>query len=363
MFHFTVIMSEKERQANINIEGPLYLREYADRIVNSNEVIDRGINPEDLKIPGLRKFTFSENGQDITVYPREILNKDYRPFVIVDLDETIWPHAKGYLTTMSFASGVHATIQDLIEYGFSTNIPELRESWVMEIHNQIQRNEHPLVNPFVNKAFQSAVEIMHALHKMGITYSYFTSRSLQHLYTVTHRGLEWNGLPLDKDAKAVDPQTHREPKNGYLYCTPAGSVYEYKKVVLKKWIKNMREARWRGRLILVDDTPKGLKTEIEKEEIISISLKGLLNVKLNPSTNEYRVGSWDEIATVLGAYHQEAVEKSPGSFRIFDLGPEAHGARLYVRKDVAGTGYFRIENLHPLDYFIDAKPSSESDCS
>jgi hypothetical protein len=356
-------MVEQERQSNINIEGPLFLREYADRIVNSSEVLDRSINPEDLPIPGLRKFTFRENGQDITVYPREILHEDYCPVVIVDLDETIWPHAKAYVTTMSFASGVHATTQDLIEHGFSTNIPELKEPWVTVIHNQIQRNEHPLVNPFINVAYQPAVEIMHTLHKMGITYSYFTSRSLQHLYGVTHRGLEWNGLPLDKDAKAVNPQTHREPKNGYLYCSPAGSVCEYKKAVLKEWIKNKREAKWKGRMILIDDTPKGLKTEIEAGEITSISLKGLLNVKLDPQTNEYRVGSWDEIGEILVAYHQEAVEKSPGALRVFDLGPEAHGARLYIRKDAAGTGYFKIEDINPLDYYLDPKSSSESDCS
>lgn len=354
---------EQERQLNTGIRGPIYLREYADRIVNSGDVIERGINPENLPISGLRKFIFRENGQDITVYPKEILHEDYRPVIIVDLDETIWPHAKGYVTTMSFTSGVRATTQDLIENGFSTNIPALKEPWVMEIHNQIQRNEHPLVNPFVNVAYQRAVEIMHALNKMGETYSYFTSRSLQHLYKMTKRGLEWNGLPLDKDAKAVDPQTHREPKNGYLYCTPKDSVCGYKKVVLKEWLKNMREEGWKGRLILIDDTPNGLKEEIEKNEIVSISLKGLLNVKSDPYTNENRVGSWNEISTILDAYHDEAVEKSPGALRAFDLGPEAHGARLYVRKDVAGTGHFKIEDLHPLDYFIDSKPSSESDYS
>jgi hypothetical protein len=351
-----------EKEQSINNEGLLFLRENSDRILKSDEVLNRGINPEKLPIAGLRSFTFRENEQYITVYPKEILHEDYRPVIIVDLDETCWPHAVDYLKTISYASGVPATEKDLLDYGFSTNIPQLKVPEVMAIHYQIQKNEHPLVNPFVNKAHQGAVETMHALYKMGATCSYFTSR-LFHLHPVTRRTLEWNGLPYNADMEVVDPLTHREPLHGYLYCTPPNSVSEYKKVVLNQWRKNLKEDGWKGSMILIDDTPKDFKVEIESGEIISISLKGPLNVKKYPYINEFRVDSWDEIATILGAYHQEAVEKSPGSFRIFDLGQEAHGARLYVRKDAAGTGYFKIENLHPLDYFIEAKPSSESDCS
>jgi hypothetical protein len=123
-------------------------------------------------------------------------------------------------------------------------------------------------------------------------------------------------------------------------------VNEYKNAVVNFWLRNLRSAGWRGRMIIVDDTPKAFKNEIENGDVVAIALDGPLNHNYWPFQNEIRVKDWDNISEFLAHYHARALIEDPSPFRIFDCGPELPDMQLKVQKDASGPGYLRSKNCH-----------------
>ncbi len=340
-----------------------HLRKEAENILHSTERLDRHLDPQLLPIAGPRSAVLTEQGETKTVIFSEVLNPVYRPVVIIDLDNTVWPHTDDLLKAISHVTGVTATNADLQACGHSRRIPQWQTAEIDEVQNIIQANHHPDVNPFVNRAEQRAVETVHALHSMGHLYTYLTGR-MSEMFAITKRVIEWNGLPVDPMTVLVDARTHAEPKTGYLYCSPVEPtlVNEYKHTVVTSWLGNLRSAGWLGRMIIVDDTPKAFKTEIESGAVASIVLDGPLNHNYFPFKNEIRVGSWDNISELLAHYHELALREDPSSVRIFDCGPQLPDMQLVVRKDVAGLGFFTLDRL-PREAYEFIPKITVPDCS
>ena len=327
-------------------EGNLHLRINAERILQSDDRLDRHLNPRSFPVAGLRSAVLTEHGITKEVTFREILNPIFRPVVIIDLDDTVWPHATDLMKAISHVTGIEATDEDLRVCGHTRKISQWQTQEIDELQNVIQANRHPDVNPFVNTADQRAVETVHALHSMGHLYTYFTGR-MSEMFAITKRAIEWNGLPIDPLTHHVDARTHEEPKQGYLYCSHVKptEVNEYKNTVVNFWLQNLRSAGWRGQMIIVDDTPKAFKKEIENGEMVSIALDGPLNHNYFPFQNENRVEDWDTISEFLAHYHGIALREDPSPVRVFDCGPQFPDMQLVVQKDVSGCGYFKLEDL------------------
>jgi hypothetical protein len=323
----------------------LHLRKNAERILHSTHRLDRKLDPRLLPIAGLRSAILTEQEVTKEVTFREVLNPIYRPVVIFDLDDIVWPHAPDLLRAISHVTGVGATDEDLQTYGHTRRIPQWQTPGIDAIQDEIQANRHPDVNPFVNRAYQRAVETIHAVHAMGHLYTYFTGR-MSEMFATTKRVIEWNGLPIDPLTQHVDARTHPEPKRGYLYCSwvDPKHVDEYKNTVMNSWLRNLRSAGWRGRMIIVDDTPKAFKNEIENGDVVAIALDGPLNHNYFPFQNEIRVADWDKISEFLAHYHGKALIEDPSPVRIFDC-RELPDTQLVVQKDASGVGYFKLEDL------------------
>ena len=324
----------------------LHLRKNAECILHSTDRLDRHLDPRSLPIAGLRSAVVIEQSTKKVLMPCEVLNPIYRPVVIFDLDDIVWPHTHDLLRAISHVTGVEATDKDLQIYGHTRRIPQWQTPEIDAIQDAIQANRHPDVNPFVNRAHQRAVETIHAVHSMGHLYTYFTGR-MSEMFAITKRVIEWNGLPLDPLTQQVDAQTHAEPKRGYLYCSCVDPkhVDEYKNTVVNSWLRNLRSVGWLGRMIIVDDTPKAFKNEIENGDVVSIALDGLLNYNYWPYQKEIRVDDWYKISEFLAHYHGKALIEDPSPVRIFDCGPELPDTQLVVRKDASGLGYFKLEEL------------------
>lgn len=344
-------------------DGNFHLRKINECILHSTDQIDRHLNPKLLPIAGPRSAVLTEQGVKKELTFREILSPFYRPVVIFDLDDIVWPHAPDLLRAISYVTGVEATEDDLKKYGHTRKIPQWQTDEIDRIQDAIQANRHPDVNPFVHRAHQRAVETVHAAHSMGHLYIYFTGR-MSEMFATTKRVIEWNGLPFDPLTQDVDARTHPEPKQGYLYCSGVDPkhVDEYKNTVVNSWLRNLRSAGWCGRMIIVDDTPKPFKDEIEKGDVVSIALDGPLNHNFEPFRNEIRVDDWDKISEFLAHYHGKALIEDRSPFRIFDCGPELPDMQLKVQKDASGLGYFKLEDLPRKAYDFIPK-ITVSDCS
>ena len=327
-------------------DGNFHLRKINECILHSTDRIDRHLDPRLLPIAGLRSAVLTEQGVTKEVTFQEVLNPIYRPVVIFDLDNCVWPHTSDLIKAISHVTGIEATDEDLQACGHTRRIPQWQTQKIDELQDVIQANHHPDVNPFVNKADQRAVETVHAVHSMGHLYSYLTGR-MSEMFAITKRAIEWNGLPIDPLTQHVDARTHAEPKQGYLYCSPVDpkQVDEYKHTVVTSWLGNLRVAGWLGRMIIVDDTPKAFKNEIENGDVVAIALDGPLNHNYWPFINENRVDDWDKISEFLAHYHGLALRGDPSPVRIFDCGPQLPGMQLVVQKAASGFGHFKLEDL------------------
>ncbi len=326
-------------------EDNLHLRKNAEYILRSADRLNRHLDPRLLPIAGLRSAVLTEQGVKKEITFQEVLNPIYRPVVIFDLDNCVWSHTSDLIKAISHVAGVMATDKDLQVYNHTLNIPQWQTPEIEAIQKMIQANRHPDVNPFIHKASQQAVETVHAVHAMGHLYAYFTGR-MSEMFVITKRVIEWNGLPLDPLTQLVDAQTHDKPKHGYLYCScvETKDVDEYKNAVVNSWLRNLGSAGWRGRMIIVDDTPKAFKKEIENGDVVAIAPDGPLNHNYWPFKNEIRVDDWYKISEFLAHYHGQALIADPSPFRIFDCG-ELPDMQLKVQKDASGFGYFKLEDL------------------
>jgi len=323
-----------------------FLRKDVEERLRPGNQLDRHLDPQLLPIAGLRTAIMTEQGETKKVVFRELLSPYYRPVVIFDLDDTVWSHAVDLVKAISYASGVEVTEEDLRACGHTLHIPKLQTPEIAELQKVIQDNKHPDVNPFANRAHQRAVETVHAAHAMGHLYAYLTGRKSEK-YAITKRSLEWNGLPFDPSTEDVDARTHAEPKMGYLYCSRVeiADADAYKNTVVNSWLRNLRSAGWLGNMIIVDDTPKAFKNEIENGDVIAIAPDGPLNHIRPPLKNEIRVDSWYQISEFLAHYHGQALIKDPSPVRVFDCGSQFPDLQLMVRKDASGPGYFKLKDL------------------
>ncbi|MCX6791422.1 MAG: hypothetical protein NT149_00065 [Candidatus Gottesmanbacteria bacterium] len=342
---------KKEESVILFSQDNLHLRVNADAILASNEVLSRLIDPRSLPIAGLRSAVYEAAEKKSEFFPEEILNPEYQPVIIVDLDDTSWPHVHYLLRAVSHVTGIEATENDVKKYGHTRNIPQWQTDEIARMQDAIQANRHPDVNPFVNRADQHAVETLHAVHRMGHLYTYLTGR-MSEMYDITKRVIQWNGMPHDGDMKKVDARKHIVPKRGYLYCSPCNpkEVDAYKHDVVTTWLKNLRAAGWKGQMVIIDDTPKAFEEEICRGDVMAIALEGLLNYRHIPFTNEMRVNSWHEISAFLSHIHGQAVQSDPNKDRVFSCGPTLPGMYMSVRKDVSGPGYFRFTSLPAAEY-------------
>lgn len=330
----------------------LHLRKNSDYILQSTTQLPRHLDQQCLPIAGLRSAVLTENGTEkITL--REKLNPVFRPVVIIDLDNTVWPHTHDLLRAISHVTGIEATDEDLTLCGHTRKISQWQAPKIDSIQDTIQANRHPDVNPFVSRAHQKAVETVHAVDAMGHLYAYLTGR-MSEMFETTKRVIAWNRLPFDPSAQRVDARTHMEPKRGYLYCSPVDpkQVNEYKKVVVNTWLHNLREAGWLGKMIIIDDTPKAFREEIENGDVTAIALDGPLNHIMPPLIHEVRVECWDEIALLLQKYHSEAVARDPAPTRIFTGENGDADISVTVNKQASGCGYFTLEQLPPAAYSL-----------
>lgn len=339
-----LVRTEKINQFIDIGKQPLHLRATTQKILESEGKLSYLDDPPSLPIAGLRTFEH----QGLTITPQEILSSDYRPLLVLDLDESIWPHVEFVIKSVSEASGVPASMEDLKKSGYSTKIPQWKDnSRVMATHDQIVGGNHPIYFPYVNKAFPEAVKVIKANAQMGHQYCYLTGRPAG-LFTTTLRTLEWNDLPHDHRALPVDARTHSLPLPGYLYCSQVGlsKINDYKKEVTTQWINNLKKSDWKGKLIIIDDLLKPFRQLIESDEIIGISLQGYHNLNMLPYQGEIRFTSWVDIGQSLMEIHQQAIKSDPIPWRIFDCSPILSKKLLIVSKKEAGSGQFPLDEIN-----------------
>lgn len=334
----------------------LHLRVNADRVLVSRDVRPILITAETLPVAGLRMVESDGNQSYVHGVPQEVLHPKFQPVVIVDLDDTCWPHAIDLVKAISYVSGVPATEGDLFTYNHSRQIPQWMTPEINALQDIIQQGNHPEVYPFVNKAHVEAVRTLHAIDRMGHRYAYLTAR-LPFLFETTRRVLEWNKLPFDSAMILTDARTIAEPQNGNLYCsfTDCSDVHAFKNAAVHSWFDALRSAGWEGPMIIIDDTPKAFKDEIIRGDVISIVLDGPLNANIQPLANEHRVTSWSEIAALIGHYHQQAVLLDPSPVRRFSLKGLDKSPVLEVDKSASGTGAFSLAHIpHNAYRFLNA---------
>lgn len=325
----------------------MHRREEAEAILRSAEVLEWSVDPYNRPIAGLCLVTH-EAFSNISFTPTEVLPDAVRLTAILDLDETVWPHIAGIVDAVAEATGVPATMEDLINAGYTRKIPQWTgNAGVMAIHDQIQRGEHADFFPFVNQAWPEAVKTLEAIRFMGHGYSFLTARTPQ-LFAPTLRVLAWNGIAHDNRNGLIDAKAHPIPENGRLYCAmaPPEVVGVYKGEVIAQWVRNLRSAGIGGPIVMIDDLLYPFAGMMESGELVGISLAGPLNKNRPPFTGEHRVNSWDEIAWILMRLHREAVEKDPTPYRLFDCAPDFPDKLLVVSKAEAGAGEFRLENIN-----------------
>ena len=277
----------------------------------------------------------------------EILPDHVRPVIIFDLDETVWEHVRHVVTAVSEATGIAVSWDEFLNYGHTRKIPVWKDNHgAMEIHDQIQRGEHPDFFPFVNRAWPKAIETIEAVYFMGHDFSFLTARSPK-LFNATLRVMEWNNIPHDHQHALIDAKFHDRPSNGVLYCAHSvlSEVNQYKYEVVKQWLENLRNNGRKGPVVVIDDLLKPYQPLVECGDVVGISLAGPLNQNMPPYTRERRVSSWGEIGDLLMEIHRKAVAADPSPFRLFDCRPVIEDTLLVVSKAEAGNGEFTLEDI------------------
>lgn len=324
----------------------IHLRSVAEWLLETSED-PPFIDLQSLPVAGLRSFEDPQTHE--TVYPTEILSESVRPVLVIDLDDTVWPHIPHLVEAVSDASGVRVTMEEFRRFGHTRQIPKWAERpEVMEVHDQIQRGEHPEFFPFVNIAYPEARSTIMAAERMGHEYCYLTARHPS-LFDVTMRLLEKNRVPHNHNTGSVDGLTHPVPCRGQLYCANGVSdgIDSFKREAVGMWLKSLRENGWEGQMVVVDDLLKPFQDLVESGQVVGIALSGPLNEHKEPYVHEHRVPSWYSIGNLLGKVHSLAVSLDPSSVRRFDCG---EGHMLEVDKSVVGTGAFTLDTIPPGAY-------------
>lgn len=343
-----------------NIKSPeegLHLRSIAESILSSGEIIPRFFDPRILQIAGLRVVTPQTDTQE-PLTPREILPEEYRPVVIYDLDDSVWPHVVHVVRAVSEASGIPITMEEFRRYGHTRKVPQWANNpGIIKIQDDIQFDKHPVYFPFVNQAWPEAVATIQANDFMGHNFCFLTARQPQ-LFETTLKVMRWNGIPHNHQSTNVDALTaHPVPQDRQLYCAQKlDDVNGYKLAVVQHWLTQLRALGWKGTMVIVDDLLKPFQSLVESGEVLGISLHGDLNANFPPYVGEIRESSWKGIAQRLMEIHRKAVAEDPNPYRVFTLDSTLPNSLLVVDKREAGAGEFTLDRISnhafiPLEYW------------
>jgi len=322
---------------NLN-ESQLHKRSVAENLLD-NPPHFPAIDPETLPIAGLKSFEHQGN----LIYPQEILPPADQPFIILDLDDTVWPQVKYLIRAISEASGVPVSMEDFRPIGHTRKIPQWQTPEITDIHDQMEIGNHPDFLPHVSHAFPEAILTINALKQMGHQFSYLTSRSPE-LFSITYKVLQLNQLPVSPMNEPINPLSHSYPHYQLLYNSdknfPSGTDYKYE--VVTQWLQNLKANGWQGQMVVIDDLLKAFQSHIDSENIIGISLNGPLNEHTQPYNKEIRLDSWTQISQIIMSLHQRTLENSSSPDRIFSLDEASPNTILVVSKNQAGCNHFNL---------------------
>jgi len=278
---------------SVNLEN-LHLRSTAESLLQ---------NSTPLLTPDLSLI--ADWAQTLPPFPQ-----DQQPIIILDLDDTVWPHVKHLVKAISKASNVPIDMDYYREIGHTRKIPEWQTEKISIIHDQILLNEHPDYLPMVNLAYQDALNTITALKQLNCRLVYLTSRPLE-TYDLTLKTLALNSLPYAQTKIPPNALQDLTPRADHLYCSPFNvpSGTQYKQTVLNRWLINLDQQDWQNPLIIIDDLLKPFQAIIDQKTVYGISLAGDVNSHARPYLNEVRFPSWSKISqhlfTIL-SQHQTA---------------------------------------------------------
>lgn len=327
-------------------DSKLHLRTTAESILNSGAIVPRFYDPYSLPIAGLRVITHETGTQELFT-PREVIPEEYRPIVIFDLDDSVWPHVVHVVRAISEASGLPIAMEEFRHYGHTRKVPLwANDTAIPKIQDEIQFGKHPIYFPFVNPAWPEAVATIQANDRMGHTFCYLTARQPE-LFETTVKVMRWNGMPHNHQSTNTDALTMCPvPQDKELYCVHGlNDVNGYKLAVVKQWLSQLRTIGWKGTMVVVDDLLKPFQSLVESREILGISLHGDLNANFPPYDGEIREGSWNGISQRLMEVHKQAVAADPNPYRAFTLDSMVPGTLLVVDKREAGVGEFILDTI------------------
>lgn len=315
-----------------------HLRSTADQILQSNKNRDIYLDPLSLPIAGCRSVSHGSAYPSLDEVPRELLPFSHTPIILIDLDETVWPHAQYLVKAVGEASGKPITMERFRQYGHTRKIPEWNDEETMAIHDKILHGSHEVYYPFINPAYIPAIQAITAVERMGHTFAYVTSRPTE-LFNSTKRAIQWNNLPLGTDVHTEDLLFDPMPVSGSLYCTqnlPDLPGISDKSTIANRWLRNLRQGGWKGRMIIIDDLLSSYGDVLKQENVLGVALSGVSNEHISTQPHEIRLDSWQQIGDLLMDVHKEAVMRNGLPIREFEL----QGQRLSVSKQETGCGAF-----------------------
>lgn len=330
-----------EQQHPIGVTTDFSLRPQAEAMLESGIKRSIFLDPLSLPIAGLRAIIPDGVYPSLGDVPKEVLPFADTPFVIIDLDDSLWPHAEAFVHAVGEASGKPITMDEYRIYGYSREVPKWKnDPRVMKIHDDILQGKNPIYFPFMNPAYPDAVKGVHAIERMGHNFIYYTARQ-RWLYETTRQTLRWNRLPLSASRQA-DGQFDVLPQTGKLYLVE-NSVpgIADKSVVAAQWLENLRSRGWHGKMVIIDDLLTPYKDIIHDPQVVAISLANDVNISRQIQTDEHRVNSWSEISEILMRIHEKAVANSALPYREFTL----RGTQYRFDKSQTGNGVFSYSSI------------------
>lgn len=315
-----------------------HLRSTAVQILQSSKNRDIYLDPLSLPIAGCRSVSCGSAYPSLEDVPQEVLPFSHTPIILLDLDETVWPHAPYLVKAVGEASGKPITMDRFRQYGHTRKIPEWNDESTMAIHDKILYGDHEIYYPFINPAYISAIQTITALERMGHLFAYVTSRPKE-LFESTKRAIQWNNLPLRTDVHTEDLLLDSIPITGSLYCTqnlPSLPGISDKSKIATHWLKNLRQQGWKGTMIIIDDLLASYGDVLQQKNVLGVALAGVSNEHLSTQPHEIRLDSWQQIGDLLMDVHKEVVMRNGSPTREFTL----HDQRLSVSKQKAGCGAF-----------------------
>ena len=227
-------------------------------------------------------------------------SQDQQPIIILDLDDSLWPHVKHLVKAISSASNTPITMDHFRSIGHTRKIPEWQTPEISNIHDAILSNRHPKYLPYVNFAYQNALNTIAALKQLNCHLAYLTSRPLE-TYDLTLKTLKLNSLPHIQPQSLPDALSDPTPQPDHLYCTPfhLPSGTQYKRAAVDRWLINLYQTGSKKLMVIIDDLLKPFRDIIDKQTIYGISLANDLNHHTQPYDHEIRCNNWIEINQYL----------------------------------------------------------------